>query len=175
MAQRATFTGPGGQRKAFDIGKQPAGWVLEQRNPLLVPQTPIQSTTAEPTSSNLIQQIVESLYPKTPAPPSFENSGLYNESDAVAQANADYQPTFGLEQQRLEQQQQKDQGTQLSDYYNRGLSRSGGLVGAQQNLQQNQAFDTNALQQTQKSTLAGVKSTAYQNAFQRYLNQFNIK
>lgn len=30
---RATFTNSAGQRKAFDVGKQPAGWSLEQHDP----------------------------------------------------------------------------------------------------------------------------------------------
>lgn len=127
-------------------------------------------------NASLISGIVNALYPQNATPPpSFEDSGLYNESDAAAQANTDYQPTFQLEQQNLQRQQQGAQGNILSDYNNRGLSHSGGLVGAQQNQALNQGFDTNALQQTQKSTLAGVKANSYQQAYQRYLNKFNIK
>jgi hypothetical protein len=189
----------------------------------------------------LIDAITKSLYPETTPPPSFEDSGLYNEADIIAQANADYQPTFLTEQQKLQaqqqdalrglsqtqdvnqrnleegynqslkgltEQQQQQKNSQLSDYYNRGLSKAGAFQGAQQYLGQNQAYDTNllnqdktyktnlfnqnkaydtnylttnqgydtqALGQQQLSTLAGVKSNAYNQAFQRYLAQFNTK
>lgn len=214
------------------------GIYADYRNKL----NPVDNSVAGDTSqSDLITKIREQFYPKTTPPPSFENSGLWNEADVKAQAEADYNPTFQTEQQRLKSQQsdalrtllqnqnatqrnleqgfqqssrnlgiqqQQDTGNQLSNYYNRGLSKSGAFQGTQQNLAGNQAYDTNLLntnnayntnlfnqnkaydtnylttnqgydtaaqQQAQKATLAGVKNTAYANALQRYLNQFNTK
>lgn len=164
---------PSGQLQTALRATPSAGGIYKTPTPDVPLDVPKPDTSFN--QQDFIDKIVASLYPKTTPPPSFENSGLYNEGDTMAQAHQDYDPTFALEQQNLQRQQQTGQGQQLSDYYNRGLSHSGALVGAQNLLGQQQGFATNDLKQNQLSTLAGIKNNAYQQAFGRYLNQYGTK
>lgn len=194
------------------------------------PTTPIAPTPeATPTQPDWASQIAELLQPAKAVPPTFEQSGLFNEADVNAQAEAEYSPyfsnalaelikgtgrqredigreqaqfgtDFARQQQDLAMGQGQAQNTQMSDYLNRGLSRSGGLVGAQQQMGQQQALATQKMgeygterqrqfgqslidvgdeEERQKKELAQRKAgslqdyrqKAYQNAYNQYLNR----
>ncbi len=198
--------------------------------PTLQPDT-TQSPTINPTPTqpDWTSQIASLLQPTQPVKPTFDQSGLFNEADVNAQAQAEYSPyfsealadlvkgtqrqtgdvqreqtqfgtDFARQQQALGQAQTQQTGNQLSDYLNRGLSRSGGLVGAQQQLGQEQGLATQKLGefgteqnrqfgqrftditdeearkkkelvQQKKSALEGYRNDAYTRAYNQYLGR----
>jgi len=239
---RVTLVDKKGRRNAVTPGSSEynrlikSGYSLEKTNPRktgTVTGGPAGTAAVDPNQA-LIDSIVRAMNPEGQvAPPTFENSGLYNEADVLAQAKADYDPTFALEteglnktqeqdrnqmqrealrqqlmqdqeQQAIKFNQQQQTGGLQADYFNRGLSKSGAVRGALGNLGQQQQMQTadmnqrqqfqtqdlgerqrmqqfnqplalSQLQNTQKATIAGVKSNAYDQAFRRYLNQFGAK
>jgi len=240
---RVTLKNKQGKRNAVTVGSSEynrllkSGYSLEQANPRkagVVTGGPVDSVALDPNQA-LIDSIMKAMNPNGPpvAPPTFENSGLWNEADEVAKIKADYDPTFaqelqalnltqeqdrsGMQREALRNQLMQDQEQQYTkfnqqqqigglqgDYYNRGLSRSGAIQGALGNLGQQQQMQTadmnqrqqfqnqdfgerqrmqqfqqplaqSQLQNTQRSTIAGVKSNAYDQAFRRFLNQFSNK
>lgn len=238
--KRITLVDSKGRRNAVTPGSSEynrlikSGYSLERTNPNKAGVVTGGPAGAVDPNQALIDGIVNALQPPGQvAPPTFEKSGLYNEADILAQAKADYDPTFALELEGLNKTQEQDRnqmqrealrqqlmadqeskalqfnqqqqtGGLQADYFNRGLSKSGAVRGAlgnlgqqqqmrQQDLNQRQQFATqdlgerqrlqqfqqplaqSQLQNTQKSTLAGVKSNAYDSAFRRYLAQFGNK
>ena len=186
-----TLYSPTGQAKVFP-SRTPeaqkllaAGWTL----------TPTKAAAPQQFDyAAIARQFAEAVAPQQAPRPVFEQSGLYNETDAKAQAEAEFNPYFQEQEQnrtrdvqremaqRLRQQQSQT-GTLQSDYLNRGLSRSGAFVGAQQDLSQQQALATQmgqesaterqkALEQKKKGALEDYRTRAYQLAYQKYLGQF---
>ena len=130
------------------------------------------------------------------ARPTFDASGLYNEADARAQAEAEFNPYFQEEGQTLETslaraaqaraQNQQEQGLQQEQsYLQRGLAgRVGGQIANQQALQQQQALantqageqatqQRKALTQKKAGALEDYRKNAYSQAWTRYLAQFS--
>lgn len=109
-----------------------------------------------PDVQSIIDQYANQLKNQPAAPKPFDQSGFYNEADATAQGQAEYNPYF----QKL---LQKDYGYLTSNYADRGLLNSGGYMASQAT-----AKDEN--NQGLQSAIAGYKTNAYQNAWQKYIN-----
>lgn len=186
-----TLYSPTGQAKAFP-SRTPeaqkllaAGWTL----------TPQKAAAPQQFDYGAIaKQFAEAVAPQQAPRPSFDQSGLYNEGDAKAQAEAEFNPYFNEQEQNRQRdvqremaqrlrQQQSQTGTLEGDYLNRGLSRSGAFVGAQQDLAQQQALAQamgqesaterqKALALKKAGALEDYRTKAYDRAYQRYLAQF---
>lgn len=156
----------------------------------------------------LAKQFAAMVMPRQKPRPSFEKSGLYNESDVNAQAQAEFNPYFQEQGSNLERDVQRgiaqrmrqredigrqhiyQQGTQQADYLNRGLSRSGAAIGAEQflgaqqgrEMEQQNLYDTlgqegavesrKLLGQRKAGALEDYRTKAYNRAFQNYLNRY---
>lgn len=191
MPVKATFFNPATrQRKAYVVGQQPAGWQLERHAP-----TASAPAAAKPFDyTELAKQFAAAVAPQQAPRPTFDQSGLYNEADVKAQANAEFDPYFQEQGQNLTRditreaaarlrQQKMDTGGMQSDYLNRGLSKSGSYKGAQADLEQQQNLANimgqesgvqrqKDLTQKKAGALEDYRTRAYNLAYQRYLGQF---
>ncbi len=161
------------------------------QGPTINPEAPIAPAPIVP--APIPDQVAQLLQPAQPVPPTFDQSGLFNEADVAAQGEAEYSPYFsnaladlvkgyGRKGQDLKFGQGQQTQGQISDYLNRGLSRSGGFLGAQQQLGQQQGLATQdlldeegrkkkELAQQKAGALQDYRQTAYQNAYSKYLNR----
>jgi hypothetical protein len=163
-----------------------------------VVNTDVQYTAGEgfdPTT--LAQQIAAQMRAASPSTtrPTFDASGLYNEADARAQAEAEFNPYFQEQGQTLETslaraaqaraRQQEEQGLGLQQsYLQRGLlGRTGGELANRSYLQQQQALQNTqagdqateqrkALTRKKAGAIEDYRTNAYNRAWQSYLSQF---
>ena len=215
-ARGNVYLGPAAFKKLRTLKYNPASLIKKRSGYYLAPNEAKRLGFAQPAESTVVNTDVQNTdvaafdpasYAKTltdefrklnpsVARPTFDASGLYNEADANAQAQAEFNPYFQEEGQTLETslaraaqaraQNQQEQGLQQEQsYLQRGLAgRVGGQIANRQALQQQQALQNTqageqatvqrtGLTKRKAGALEDYRKNAYSQAWTRYLAQFS--